>query len=402
MQKKKWIRTRHRVVIEIARFILTPIAKRKYHITIEPFKEQQDHPYLVLMNHQTPFDQFFVGISFKGPLYYLATEDIFSNGFVSSLIRFLVAPIPIKKQTTDVTAVKNCYKIAKEGGSICICPEGNRTYSGRTEYMNPAIVSMARALKMPIALYRIEGGYGVEPRWSDVTRNGKMRSYVARVIEPDKFKNMTDEELLDAIQKGLYVNEAKLDYEYHHKKSAEYLDRAMYVCPECGLSIFYSENDIIECLKCHRQIRYLPTKELKGVNCDFPFQFVAQWYDYQNDYVNSLDLLNMCEAPLYEDLGTISEVILYKKKKVLLEDIVISLWGDKIRILTPYSISYEFLFSEIKAVTVLGRNKLNIYSGDKVYQIKGNKHFNALKYVNIFHRHKNIIRGDINGKFLGL
>lgn len=402
MQKKKWIRTRHRVVIEIARFILTPIAKIKYHITIEPFKEQQERPYLVLMNHQTPFDQFFVGISFKGPLYYLATEDIFSNGFVSSLIRFLVAPIPIRKQTADVTAVKNCYKIAKEGGSICICPEGNRTYSGRTEYMNPAIASMAKALRMPIALYRVEGGYGAEPRWSDVTRKGKMRSYVARVIEPDEYKNMTDEELLATIQEGLYVNEAKTDEEYHHKKLAEYLDRAMYVCPNCGLSVFYSKDDIIECQKCHQKIQYLPTKELKGIDFEFPFQFVAQWYDYQKDYVNSLDLLNMCEAPLYEDSASISEVILYKNKKKLHKNTAISLFGDKIYIQAPDGTGYTFLFTETKAVTVLGRNKLNIYYNDKVYQLKGDKHFNALKYVNIFHRHKNIVKGDVNGKFLGL
>ena len=46
--------------------------------------------------------QFFVGMSFLRPIYYVATEDIFSMGFLSKLIRFLVAPIPIKKQTTDI------------------------------------------------------------------------------------------------------------------------------------------------------------------------------------------------------------------------------------------------------------------------------------------------------------
>ena len=44
-------------------------------------------------------------MAFKGSVYYLASEDIFSNGWVSSLIRYLVAPIPIKKQAADVKAV---------------------------------------------------------------------------------------------------------------------------------------------------------------------------------------------------------------------------------------------------------------------------------------------------------
>ena len=46
--------------------------------------------------------------------------------------------------------------------------------------------------------------------------------------------------------------------------------------------------------------------------------------------------------------------------------------------------------------------KLNVYFGKQVFQLKGGKRFNALKYVHIYNRYKNIIRGDINGKFLGL
>ena len=53
-------------------------------------------------------------------------------------------------------------------------------------------------------------------------------------------------------------------------------------------------------------------------------------------------------------------------------------------------------------ITVLGKNKLNIYHDQKVYQLKGDKRFNALKYMNIFYRHKNIIGGNENGEFLGL
>ena len=198
-KNQKWMKFRHRVVTELARAILKPITILMFGVKVEKFKEQGERPYLILMNHQTTFDQFFVGMSFKGPLYYVATEDIFSNGFVSSLIRYLVAPIPIKKQTTDVAAVINCIKVAKEGGSIAIAPEGNRTYSGKTEYISPTIAALARKIKLPIALYRIEGGYGVQPRWSDKNRKGKMRSYVSKVIEPEEYAVMSNEELFSLI-----------------------------------------------------------------------------------------------------------------------------------------------------------------------------------------------------------
>ena len=38
----------------------------------------------------------------------------------------------------------------------------------------------------------------------------------------------------------------------------------------------------------------------------------------------------------------------------------------------------------------------------KIYQLKSDKRFNALKYVHIFHRYKNIVKGDPDVKFLGL
>ena len=59
-------------------------------------------------------------------------------------------------------------------------------------------------------------------------------------------------------------------------------------------------------------------------------------------------------------------------------------------------------FSELSVVTVLGKNKLNIYYDQKIYQLKGSPRFNALKYVNIFNRFKNIEKGDPHGEFLGL
>lgn len=402
-KQKKWLKFRHRVVRNIAWIILHPYCRIKYGIKIEKFKEQRENtPYLILLNHQTAFDQFFVGISFKGPVYYLASEDLFSNGFVSSLIRYLVAPIPIKKQSTDVSAIKNCIRVAREGGTIAIAPEGNRTYSGQTCYMSPSIVPLARKLGLPIALYRIEGGYGVHPRWSDVVRKGKMRSYVSRVIEPEDYAKMTDDELFNMIENELMVNEAVSDGVFESKKKAEYLERAMYVCPFCGLTTFESHGNEIECKKCGRKITYHSNKKLSGVGFDFPFEYTLGWYNYQSDFINGLDTNEYLETPLYTDKANLSEVIVYKHKNLLRKQSDISLYGDRVVIDEGKENELTLPFCEVTAISVLGRNKLNIYHDKKIYQFKSDKRFNALKYVNIYYRNKNIVRGDTVGKFLGL
>ena len=400
--KKSWTRPHHRLVWKYLFPFVEIYCRLRYRITVEPFREQGERPYLVLMNHQTPFDQFFVCMAFKGPLYFLATEDIFSLGRLSDIIRCLVAPIPIKKQTGDLQATMTCLRVAKEGGSIAMSPEGNRTYSGRTEYINPAIAKLARHLKLPIAIFLIEGGYGTQPRWSDVIRKGRMTGRISRVIEPEEYRPLSDEELADLIRTEMFVDESLPGGPFLHPKQAEYLERAIYVCPHCGLSVFESSGDTMTCKQCGLKIRHLPTKVLEAVEGELPFSSVGQWYDYQSDFVNALDTREFTETPLFRDTASLSEVIVYQRKELRRKEASIALYGDRVVIDEGRADEMVLPFEEVTALAVLGRNKANIYHDGRVWQLKGDKRFNALKYVQLYYRNKNICRGEENAKFLGL
>jgi len=400
-KKKKWILPRHRVITAVLRYPVGWYCRLRYGLRYPKHKDLIRQQSLILLNHQTPFDQFFVGLYFKDPVYYMATEDIFSNGWVSKLIKFAVAPIPIKKQTTDASAVMTCLRVAREGATIALAPEGNRTYSGRLAYIKPSIVGLVRLLRLPVVLYHIEGGYGVHPRWSDVVRKGRMHCFVSEVIEPEEYKKLSDEELLERIRKGLDVDETKIEDEYHHKKLAEYLERAMYVCPFCGLSEFESHDDVIACKKCGRQIRYLPNKQLEGIGFEFPYRFVADWYDYQQSFVGTVDLSQYMEEPLYCENVTLYDVKLYDRKRVIWKTCELSIFGDRLEIAAEAE-RMVLPFSDISVMTVLGKNKLEIYFGEKVYQLKGDARFNALKYVNLYFHERNTRKGEENGEFLGL
>ena len=395
-QNKPWMLMRHKVILTLLRPVFGAFVRWKYGIKIEKFDQQGDRPYLIIMNHQTAFDQFFVSLTFNRPVYFIASEDLFSKGFLSDIIRYAVAPIPIKKQTLDLQAVKTCIRVAREGGTIALAPEGNRTYHGRTLYMKPGIASLAKKLGLPLVIFRIEGGYGIHPRWSDAVRRGRMRSFVSRVVEPEEYARMSNEELFELIKEELSVDEGRVTGNFRHKKNAEFLERAMYVCPWCGLSTFESHGDLITCTKCGRTVRHLPTKELQGVDCEFPHRFVADWYDWQEDFINRTDLMALTEEPVYEETAKLSQVFAYKNKKLLNKKATVRLYGDRIAVdgrVIP--------FESAGAVVVLGKNKLNIYDGNEILQLKGSKRFNALKYVNFFHRYKNEKEGK-NNEFLGL
>jgi len=100
---------------------------------------------------------------------------------------------------------------------------------------------------------------------------------------------------------------------------------------------------------------------------------------------------------MYRDTVRLSEVILYKRKVLMTPSANVTLYGDRMQI-----DDMVIPFNEAGAVTVLGKNKLNIYFNDKVYQLKGDKSFNALKYVNMYHHYNNINKGENHEQFLGL
>ena len=402
MEKKKWVKKRHKVAWRVFFLPFYLLTELKYRIRIERFRPGKKEPFLYLINHQTEFDQFFLALAVRNPIYFVASEDIFSNGLTSTLIKYLVAPIPIKKQMTDVRAVKNCLTVAKEGGSVMIAPEGNRTYAGRTVNINPAIAPLARKLNLPIAFFIIEGGYGVQPRWSNVVRRGHIRAGVKKVIRPEEYANMTNEELYAVIKSNLYVNEAKDDFEYKHSRRAEFLDRVMYVCPNCGLTTYLSNKNIIECQKCHQKIEYLPNTTLKGVDGDFKFTYTADWYDWQEQYVNTINPTEYIEKPLYEEKVKLIKVVLYKRKEVIDKNATVRLFGDRMEFALSDGGSMTMAFSDIAGASVVGRNKGNFYTKDTLYQIKADNHFNALKYINLYYRYTHVEKGETNEQFLGL
>ncbi|MBQ7936844.1 MAG: hypothetical protein IJ333_10945, partial [Clostridia bacterium] len=127
-----------------------------------------------------------------------------------------------------------------------------------------------------------------------------------------------------------------------------------------------------------------------------PFRFVADWYDYQCDFVNQLDPNAFLKIPMYTDTVRLSEVVLYQKKNILLKETELQLFGDRLTVGET-----AVPFTAVTGITVQGKNKLVVYWDGKVWQMKGGKRFNAIKYMNMAYRYKNVNEGDGNGKFLG-
>lgn len=401
MKKQKWVKTRHKIIMSIVRFILRIITKFKYNFKYKKFKNQKT-PHIILYNHQTVWDQFFVGLICNNKTYFVMSDDLASIRFVSPLLKWLLNPIPYKKASTDFTILRTCRQVVNEGGSIAISPEGNRTYSGKTEYMKDGIVKMIKFLKVPVAILHIKGGYGVHPRWANKKRRGPVSGEIYKVYQYDDYKDMSNEELFDLIQKDLYIDETVASGPYKSNANAEYLERVIYNCPKCGFTKFVSKKDILTCTTCNMKLRYNSYKQFEGLNIQPPFNSVGEWYDYQQKYLYNLNLLEMnCDDALFEDVAKFSQVIPRKKKLVIDEEAKLIMYPNRIEIIC-HDATRVYYFNEISSSGVFGKNKLNFYIGNDIYQFKGDVHFNAMKYVNVFYKYR-IEKGiEADGKFLGL
>ena len=198
------------------------------------------------------------------------------------------------------------------------------------------------------------------------------------------------------------MDESRPGGTYKGKKTAEYMERLFYVCPNCGFSTFESEGRIIRCRNCDLAAEYTEHKEFLPLGGGFPFQSIGEWYDYQQDFVRGIDPADYTEAPLYRDEAAVSVVRMYEKKIPIVPEASIRLYGDRIEIYNKGDAPVIVLaFDETGAVTILGRNKLNVYNGGRVLQLKGGKRFNAVKYLNLYTHYKNLQKGETDD-FLGL
>lgn len=404
--KKTWIKSRHFRAYRFFNRVLSSPLTKDYNAEVDKFDDINNRSFLILYNHQTPADQFLLGKAFPNIVYFVATEDIFSLGWKSRAMEYLINPIPIKKNGNDLKAVKICMKVAKEGGSIALAPEGNRTYSGTTEYIKPSVVKLIRALKLPVAFFVFEGGYNKQPRWSNDVNEGNMKVKLRKIVEFNEYKLLSDDELYNLVKENLYQDDRLLDNA--KAKSVEYLERVIYVCPDCGFSSFESNGFNFRCKKCGLETNYTSDHSFDTNSfANHSFKNVKEWFDYQNNYINNLSMEDFEFAEdidtkfIYSDDVSIYKVELYKNKKLLSNEGKIAINSSHIY-LKINGDTTKYLIPEIENLAICGKNKLEIFvDKDNVFQIVGNERFNGVKYMNIFYRINHLLKGEEN-EFLGL
>lgn len=125
----------------------------------------REGPVLFVSNHQSFWDPLLIGVGSRPrPFISLARKTLFKNPYFGWLIKTLRA-IPVDQESeSDLSSMRNCLKVLKDGDALLVFAEGSRTYTGNVNtFANGVAMLMKRAEPMivPVAL---EGAFDVWPR----------------------------------------------------------------------------------------------------------------------------------------------------------------------------------------------------------------------------------------------
>lgn len=382
-------RFRHRLTGILLRTPLRIFARLRFNYTAVKFKPDKSlkGPYLILSNHAMAFDPILLGTSFREPIYFVASDMIFSIPFWSKIIRYLVSPIPKTKYRSDMETIKDIFSIVRQGGSVGIFPEGNATFTGATMYIQPAIAKLVRKLKIPVLFYRLEGVHLTKPRWAARVRRGRAFGYVHHIWRPEEYADLSTETMIDYIREQLFVDALatqNLAFKpFKGRKLAEDLESAYFHCAECDrLNTIRTVDDHIFCQACGMRMCYTPYGFIEGMRAGKYYATTTAWYDGQLKALKQHWASYEGDTPFFEDADEQVLEVTRATKKAPLGRATLKLYKDRVVIHFDKGEEIVWSLAEIKA-SVQQKNKLILYhvNQQKTYYFLNHRKRNALKYV---------------------
>ncbi|MHC4571794.1 MAG: lysophospholipid acyltransferase family protein [Planctomycetota bacterium] len=187
--------------------------------------------FVLVGNHQSYLDPVFCGIPLKRPLYYLARDTLFygsrEQGAVTrkTLFGWLISSvntIPVRRGEADLSAMRKVIGKLKEGGGVCLFPEGTRTSDGKITPFKSGFGLLCRRGGAAVVPVVIDGGFECWPRHKKIFSAGsEIVICYGKCMPAEQVGNMSDRELAEVLtdtlrrmQNDCRIKQGKEPYKY--------------------------------------------------------------------------------------------------------------------------------------------------------------------------------------------
>lgn len=143
---------------------------------------------LFAANHLSYYDPFIIGATTDGLVAFMAWEALFSDGLIGRTMRNWGA-FPVDPDGKDPGGFRRCLEILDDEKSVCVFPEGGRSFDGNLMPLRAGIARLAMRTGVPIVPVRLTGAHNAWIRGDLAPRPWfKIGVHFGEPIEPRKVK----------------------------------------------------------------------------------------------------------------------------------------------------------------------------------------------------------------------
>ena len=260
------------------------------HFTYKARPSKDKNPYVLVGNHASRVDYLYSAPAvLPHRLNYVVGYNEFFRSHLYPIFS-LMQVIPKRNFAPDVHAVSEIMRVIKNGGRVCLFPEGMSSISGSGQ---PCAVGTGRLLKkLGVTVYyiKIAGGYMTNTKHCLDTRPGRVEVVVDTLFTPEQLQALSADEIQETLNRELahddylWNRQARVKFD-GRGEMAKSLHDLLYLCPKCGgLHTMRGEGDVIRCAACSNGARINEYYDLVPLdeNCVIP-ETISHWYALQRE-----------------------------------------------------------------------------------------------------------------------
>lgn len=201
-------------MVDIVRLTVLIVSKtlwRLEYIGKENIPRNSASGLLIVANHQTYFDPFWIAVPVKRKLRFMAWDRAFDLFLIGRLIRYLGA-FPVNLQRGSRQSFRQAIKFLREGANLFIFPEGAREFSnGKLLPFKSGAVKIALKADVPILPVTVSGANRIWAQDMKYPRLGKVKIVFHPLVELKKPAENEEQFIADINDRLEKIIESGLD-----------------------------------------------------------------------------------------------------------------------------------------------------------------------------------------------
>jgi len=363
-------------------FLTVFIFSKLYRITGKVPKEVKaiKGSILLLVNHVGFFDPFFASYFIQQKPNFVSSDAVLRD----PVKRFFLTGfgvIPKKKNMRDSHVIREMAAAIQSGSSVGLFPEGSRTWTGETLFIDDSIGKLIKLLKVPVVTAKLQGMFLFNPRWSTKIRPAKIEIEYKLLADTDELKSLDYRELAERVRRNLYHDEMKWQavqkVPIRSAKRAEFMNHVLFYCPECSsFDGFSAKAYEMKCTHCGVAFT---------VNKFGFFENSVEAYEYKNiKQAYAIQLEKFTEF-LKHKISMQSKELLFSDNEVnvfsensegdfdFMGEFTVEFYLDRIELKIDAECYNMFYFVDIQTLNPQFNERIEMFANEKAYRFVGKK-----------------------------